>query len=483
MGPTLLWYDLETFGLHRSLDRIAQFAALRTDIDLNPIEDPVVLYSKITPDYVPDPMACLLTGITPKTTLEKGLPELEFTGKIHEQFARPGTCVAGYNNIQFDDEFIRNTLYRNLYDPFYREWAGGNSRWDIINVLRAARDLRPEGINWPVKEDKTPSFKLETLTKANGIPHEGAHDALSDVYATIALAKLLSTTQPKLFNYLFDLRRKEQVKALIDLHKKPILLYTSETFTSPFGCTAPIIPVSADPHNHNAVLCVDLRGNPSELAELSVDQIKEKLFTPANQLPAEAVRIPLVKLHVNKSPALAPISVLDEDTAHRLHINTNTVEKKAQFVRSRHDLTQKLMEVFRKDEPPRRKDPELEIYGGFFSDSDRDRMASLRSEKPQKMLARRFEFDDPRIPPLVWRMVCRNYPETLDAQTQKEWRSFCAGRLLFPPERMINDFHFFTRKIAEYSQSRESSPRDKLILRDLQEWADTIKRDVLSYEQ
>ncbi|MFO7849872.1 MAG: exodeoxyribonuclease I [Spirochaetia bacterium] len=482
MGSTILWYDLETFGLNHSLDRIAQFAALRTDLSLEPVEDPVVLYSKITPDYVPDPKACLLTGITPTTTLEKGVPELEFIGRIHEQLVRPGTCVAGYNNIQFDDEFIRHTLYRNLYDPFYREWAGGNSRWDIINLLRAARDLRPEGINWPLKEDGTPSFKLETLTEANGIPHEGAHDALSDVYATIALAKLVSAAQPRLYKYLFNKRKKEQVKELIDLHKKPILLYSSETFTSSRGCTAPIIPVSADPHNHNAVLCIDLRGNPADLVHLPVDKIKERLFTPAEQLPEGVKRIPLVKVQANKSPALSPLSVLDRETAQRVHIDIDAIEEKARYVRRRPDLTQKLMEIFRREEAPRRRDPELEIYGGFFSDTDRDKMASLRSESPEEMLRRRFEFEDPRIPPLVWRMVCRNFPESLDGETRKEWRSFCAGRLLFPPERMINDFHFFTRKIAEYSESRDSSPRDKLILHDLQEWADTIKKDILSYE-
>ncbi len=483
MAPTLLWYDLETFGLHSSLDRIAQYAAIRTDGSFEPIEEPSVLYCRISPDYVPDPKACLITGITPKTTFEKGVPEFEFISHINEQFSYPGTCVAGFNNLNFDDEFVRQTLFRNLFDPFYREWAHGNSRWDIINMLRAARDLRPEGIEWPKKEDGSPVFKLERLTEANGIPHEGAHDALSDVRATIAMAKLLHEKQPKLFKYLYELRRKEKVKELIDLHEKPILLYSSEVFTGPQGCTAPVLPVAADPHNHNAVLCYDLRKDPKELLELPVGRLKERIFTPDAQLPEGVSRIPLVKLQVNKAPAVSPFSVLDQDSARRLGIDGDTVQERAREIRRRHDITQKVMEVFRREQAPRRRDPELEIYQGFFPDSDKEKMGELRKEKPQEMLRRRFEFEDPRVPPLIWRLVCRNYPESLDEESRKQWRSFCAGRLLFPPERIINDFHFFTRKIDEYSTSSETTPRDKLVLRDLQEWADTIQRDVLSYEE
>ena len=482
MSSTFLWYDLETFGLHNALDRIAQFAAMRTDEDFEPVEDPLVLYCRITPDYVPDPMSCLLTGITPKTTLERGIPEHEFIGRIQQEFARPGTCVVGFNNLGFDDEFIRNTLYRNIYDPYYREWAGGNSRWDIINLMRVARDLRPEGLVWPDKKNGNPSFRLEDLSAANGIVHEEAHDALADVRATISLAALVERTQPKLFTYVYEHRKKDRIKAKIDLFEKPVLLYTSDTLTSPSGCTAPIIPLAGDPHNQNAILAFDLRGDPGQLIDLTVDAIRHRTFTSSERLSPDTPRIPLMKIQVNKAPVLSPTGVLDDDAAKRLDIDLELAEERAQLLRKHPELTQKIMDVFRRQEAPRRRDPELEIYSGFFPDSDKEKMAELRAAEPQEMLRRRFDFEDPRSPPLLWRMVCRNYPDSLDETTGREWRSFCASRLLFPPDRMINDFHFYTRKIREYSESRETSPREQLILKDLQEWADTISRDILSYE-
>jgi exodeoxyribonuclease-1 len=176
---TLLWYDLETFGRNPRYDRIAQFAAIRTDDRFVPMEEPVVLYGKLSPDYLPDPLACLITGITPQEANSKGLCEAELVRAIDVHLSRPGTCALGYNTIAFDDEFIRNLYYRNFHDPYKREWADGNSRWDILDLARAARDLRPEGIHWPVTEDGKPTVKLELLTQANHLSHEHAHDALS----------------------------------------------------------------------------------------------------------------------------------------------------------------------------------------------------------------------------------------------------------------------------------------------------------------
>src|SRR5690606_22124338 len=144
--------------------------------------EPLVIYCQPTEDMLPQPEACLITGITPQKAKSEGIREVEFIRLIHEQFSKPDTCVAGYNSIRFDDEVTRNTLYRNFFDPYAREWQNGCSRWDLIDVMRLAYALRPDGIQWPTREDGLPSFRLEDLTRANGVEHEAAHDAMSDVF-------------------------------------------------------------------------------------------------------------------------------------------------------------------------------------------------------------------------------------------------------------------------------------------------------------
>ncbi|MBL4826887.1 MAG: exodeoxyribonuclease I, partial [Spongiibacteraceae bacterium] len=284
------WHDYESFGANPAKDRPSQFAGIRTDANFEIVGEPLVIYCRPTPDMLPHPEACLVTGITPQHAGEHGLPEAEFIRQIHGELAAPGTCGVGYNSIRFDDELTRFALYRNFYDPYAREWQNGNSRWDIIDMVRVCRALRPEGIHWPNHEDGIPSFRLEDITKANGISHESAHDALSDVYATIAVATLIKQHQPKLFEYIFQLRNKRKVSAMLNVAQKKPVLHTSAMFPASRLCTTLVLPVAMHPTNNNGVITVDLSADPSALLELNVEQIRERLYTPAAELPDGVAR-------------------------------------------------------------------------------------------------------------------------------------------------------------------------------------------------
>ncbi len=304
---TFYWHDYETFGIDPQRDRAVQFAGLRTDADFNVIEDPLVIYCKPAPDCLPHPDACLITGITPQLAEQKGVCEAEFIGQIHQQLAQPNTCTLGYNNLRFDDEVTRNCLYRNFYDPYAREWQNGNSRWDIIDVVRAARALRPEGIKWPVNEDGRPSLRLDQLTIANGITHESAHDALSDVYATIGMAKLVMQAQPKLFQFLLQYRGKAKVLELLQLGSFKPVVHISGKYTTVKNCLAIVLPICKHPTNNNGIIVYDLSIDPEPLLTLSIEDIQQRLFIATDDLPEGVTRIPLKTVHINKCPVLAPV--------------------------------------------------------------------------------------------------------------------------------------------------------------------------------
>ncbi len=281
MTPTLYWHDYETWGADPRRDRPAQFAGIRTDTELNIIGKPMNYYCKPALDMLPQPEACLITGITPQTAMDEGLCEAEFMAEIHREFIQPGTCGVGYNSIRFDDEFTRYGFYRNFFDPYAREWRSGNSRWDIIDMMRLTHALRPEGIKWPVKDDGSTSFKLEDLTAANGISHEGAHDAVSDVYATIDMARLVRTQHPKLYSYLFDMRDKRKVGSNLNLQEQLVILHVSSMYPSKQGCISPVIPLAAHPTNKNGIIVYDLRHDPEPLLSLSSEEIKNRLLLKA----------------------------------------------------------------------------------------------------------------------------------------------------------------------------------------------------------
>ncbi len=429
---TFYWHDYETFGTDPQRDRPVQFAGVRTDADFNIIAEPLVIYAKLAEDNLPQPDACLITGITPQLAAQKGVCEAEFIRQIHQQLAQPNTCTLGFNSLRFDDEVTRNCLYRNFYDPYTREWQNGNSRWDLIDVVRAASALRPEGIQWPVTEEGRPSFKLEHLTRANGIAHEAAHDALADVYATIAMAKLIKQTQPKLYQFLWQHRVKTEVIQLLQLGSFKPLVHISGKYPAAKQCLAVILPLCQHPTNSNGIIVYDLSVDPEPMLSLSVADIQQRLFTATDQLPEGITRIPLKTVHINKCPVLAPMSVLRPQDQQRLGIDLAQCYSHIETIKTKHDLPLILAAVFGSQAPSWQTvvDPDLAIYsGGFFSDADKQSMAKIRQLAPEQLARTPFTFNDKRLPEMLFRYRARNYPDTLNAAEQQQWRDFCTAKL------------------------------------------------------
>ncbi|MHA7601788.1 exodeoxyribonuclease I [Alicycliphilus sp. T452] len=430
---TFLWHDYETFGTDTRRDRPAQFAAIRTDADLNEIGEPLMLYCRPANDYLPDPQSCLITGITPQQCLEKGVPEHQFAARIEAELALPGTIGVGYNTIRFDDEITRFMFWRNLMDPYAREWQNQCGRWDLLDVVRLAYALRPDGIEWPVADGKT-SFRLENLTKANGLAHEAAHDALSDVRATIALARLVRARNPRLFDFALGLRKKDRVAAELRLpatarEARPFL-HVSGMFGAERGCLAVMWPLASHPTNKNELLAWDLAHDPAELATLSADEIRQRLFTRAADLPEGVTRLPLKSVHLNKSPmVVGNVNTLTPAMAERWGLDMARAAQHAEAARRLPDMSAIWAQVFqRPQEGP--VDVDQDLYGGFLGNEDRRRLNCLRALSPEELARERPGFDDERLAELVWRYRARNFPQTLSPEERERWEAHRVAMLV-----------------------------------------------------
>ena len=465
--PSIYWYDLETFGIDPKYFRIAQFAGIRTDLELNIIDDPLMLYCQPSEDTLPDPASCLITGITPQIAQAKGVKEPEFIARIHQEFFRPNTCVAGYNNIRFDDEFIRYALYRNFFDPYAREWMNGNSRWDIIDMVRLTKALRPQGIQWPQKEEGAPSFKLEDLTSANQLQHDSAHDAMSDVYATIAVARLIKKQHGKLYDYVFQHRDKQSLLALLNMHAKKPVIHVSGMYAAERGCTAMVLPVALHPVNKNAIIVFDLSTDPEELIRLDSEAIRLRLFTAQDQLPKGVNRIPLKAVHINKCPIVAPLNTLDDESADRLGIDKKQCLRHVDKLCEAGNLNDKIAAAFTSNSQGFSNDPDFSLYGGFFSDSDKQKMESIRSTAAPQLSALPQVFQDKRLPEMLFRYRARNYPETLNVAERQQWLEFRKQRLNDP--MMPMDINRLKESI-EQLQSTNLSEAQRTVLKQLKDY-------------
>lgn len=476
MANSIYWYDYETFGINPRLDRLAQFGGIRTDEDLNIISEPLVIYCKPADDMLPDPQACLITGITPQKALAEGLIESEFIATIHKEFSQPGTCIAGYNSIRFDDEFTRNSLYRNFFNPYTHEWQYGNSRWDLIDIVRLTRALRPEGINWPVGDDGRPSIRLELLTKENGISHESAHDAMSDVYATIEMAKLIKQKQPRLFEYMYGLRKKSEVSKLLNLRSHEAVLHVSSMYSSERNAIAMVMPICQHPTNKNSIIVYDLSDNPDDFINIDADEISGRMYTKATELPEGIKRIPLKDVHINKCPVIVPLKTMDAASAERLNIDLDACETNRQIILEHIDLlTEKTQQVFSSNDFPEVSDPDAQIYsGGFFSNTDYDRMDRIRKTSPEELGQLNLTFDDPRLPEMLFRYRARNFPDSLNEEEKQRWHDYRKERFTDPAlsPRTMNKF---LADIEELQNGDSVTGTELVILEELLAYAESIK--------
>ncbi|VXC92500.1 Exodeoxyribonuclease I [Pseudomonas sp. 8Z] len=430
MSHSIFWYDYETTGINPRCDRPIQVAGIRTDEALNEIGEPLNIYCRLSDDILPHPAACLVTGIDPQRLALLGLDEGEFITRVHAELALPGTCGAGYNTLRFDDEVTRYSFYRNFFDPYAREWQGGNSRWDLIDLVRTAYALRPEGIEWPQEQGRV-TLKLERLTQANGIDHGQAHDALADVRATIGLARLLRERQPRLYDFLYRLRSKQRVLDQIRLLQP--MLHISGRFSAARHYLAPVLPLAWHPRNRNALIVIDLQADPAPLFELDADTLRSRLYTRHEQLAEGELPVPLKLLHINRCPVVAPLSVLREQDCQRLALDLSRCEQNAERLRSNPGAWQdKLATLYKDEDFAGSADPEQQLYDGFIGDRDRRLCEQVRRAEPGDLGAEKFPFDDPRLPELLFRYRARNFPGSLSAEERQRWFDFCRQRLNQP---------------------------------------------------
>ena len=465
---TLFFHDYETSGLDKARDRPMQFAGIRTDLNLNPIGEPVSMFCKLAPDTVPDPGACLLTGISPARCEAEGLTEADFARGVEDALGRPGTCGVGFNTIRFDDEITRHLLFRTMRDPYQREWANGNSRWDIVDLVRAVYALYPSVMQWPRDAEGRVSFRLENLAEANGLPKTRAHDALSDVETTVALARLVRDRVPQLFHHHFNLRLKKNVQPLFNFTDQTPLFHVSGLYGVDRACVAPVIPLAVHPTQANVYIVFDLMADPTPLLGLSSEEISDRVFRAE-----KGHRLPLTMIYANKSPVLLTpdqVKILGVERLGTTFDKQVCAEHWKLLRTHRKDLELKVQGVYgNSDRLYVDNDPELCLYSGFASNDDRRRFERLQSLSPTQLATAEIDFDNPIYGELLFRHRARNWPETLSEQETLRWQSFLTDRLTTGGAiagRTLEDFH---KRLAE-CQADPATAGNPMIA-ELQEWA------------
>ena len=471
---TLYWHDYETSGASPANDRPWQFAGVRTNLDLEVIGEPLTVYAKPSLDVLPHPTAIRVTGISPYECEEKGLTEQGFIARIHDELSQPGTCGVGYNSLRFDDEVTRYSLWRNFYDPYAREYSRGNSRWDLIDIVRAFYALRPNSLQWPKHPDESPSFKLEDLTAANGLEHGAAHDAMSDVTATLALARALRAADEALFDRLLGQRFKARVEAMVDTHRMTPLVHISGLFGTDRHCLGVIVPLAIHPDFKSDVICADITREPSFL-DMSVEEIQARLFAKKEDLNSPDDRPSLMTIKVNRAPVLLPMSDITPEIAQRLGLNGDRLRTHLSQLRAAREargttFTAECQDVYRSAARPVDANPDTALYGSFVPKEDRGLIQEVRDASPAELRDRRFAFSDSRLPELLFRYRARNWPEILNDAERLQWYEHC--RTQWEVSEHLN-LETFQSALESELHAENLSEKQANALTDLERWVFT----------
>ena len=423
---TFYWHDYETWGTSPSTDWPCQFAGIRTDQDLNILGEPLNIQCRPPEDCLPNLEAALVTGLSPVHVAKAGLVEHEFFAKIHSELAKTGTCGVGYNSIRFDDEVTRYGFYRNFYDPYAREWQNGCSRWDLVDLVRLCYAVRPDGFEWPMVErddgELVPSMRLESICAQNGIEHIDAHDALSDVEATIALARKIKALQPKMFDYVLSLKDKRNAAESLALGEHQMRLHISSKFGAYFGNASLILPLVRDPLNKNEIHCVDLRYSPEPLLRCSAKELADLRFRRLGDMPEEIERIPLKSVHLNKSPIVLTPKLVSDAVAARCKLDVEVCERNRKMLLQNDDIAEKVSEMSRLcAREPFTGEVETQLYGGFIGNRDRRVCEEVVQSSEAELASREFLFEDRRLGELLFRYRARNFPSSLGEDEAAMW--------------------------------------------------------------
>lgn len=472
VSQTFFFYDLETSGLSGRYDRVMQFAGQRTDMNLEPVGEPVNVLVALNDDTLPSPEALMVTGISPQQTVADGYTEAQFADLILNEIFTEDTIAVGYNNIRFDDEFIRHLLWRNFRDPYEWSWRDGRSRWDLLDVVRMTRALRPEGIKWPVVDGK-PVNKLELLTKENGIDHFKAHDALSDVEALIAVTSLIKKVQPQLYEYLLKMRDKNEIKKLVNLENKQPFVYSSGRYDAAYQKTTVAFPLTAGKNGN--VVVYDLRADPTPFLELASKDLSKKLFATWEDRKAEDfLPLPVKELQYNRVPAVAPLGVLEQgDGWAKIGLDKEVIEKHKALLLAAPHFAENVRGIF-ENKPEYKKSPDVEaqLYDGFLNDADRLRVQSIAVAGEKELADMHPEFQDERLDPLLLHYKARSFPRSLSADEAATWEAWRV-------DHIRSQLPAFAKSMERLSR-QELTDQQQYILKELQLWYENVAPSDLS---
>ncbi len=418
MGPlSFVFFDTETTGLKHGFDQIVHFAAIRTDANLNEI-DRFEARSRLLPHVLPHPAALRTNGLPIERLLDPSLPShYDMVRAIRQRLLSWSPSIfVGYNSIRFDEEMLRQALFQTLH-PAYLTSNHSNCRADVWGLVMAAAAVSPACLSVPIGPEGRPIFRLEQLALANGVAHEQAHNALSDVVATLELCRVVHQRSPELWQRFVRFSKKATVADFVEAEDGFML---TEFFANQ-AYHAPVVCIGRDPDQANGRFCLSLNGDVDRFAEMTDDELRTEL----TKKPC-----PVRRLRINAAPTLtalydAPEVMLDG-------VDIDAIEARARRMKDDPALCSRLVSAYTSTREPRPPSRHVEerLYDGFPGPQDEARMVEFHDADWGDRLSIIQSFDDERLRFFGLRLLYFEARSVLPEALRLELERALSGRLV-----------------------------------------------------
>ena len=327
-----IFYDFETTGIESNWDQIIQVGAVLTNSTFQEI-DRFESRCRLRPGLIPYPKAILVNKSSTKELTNTELSHFSLIELMLAKFKSWGSALyIGYNTISFDEEFLRKSLFKSLFDP-YLTINNGNKRTDLLNILRANHAYYPDSIKIPVNEKGKLVFKLDQVAPLNGITDFSAHDAIGDSIATIRLAELIDKRSPELWEASLLTTSREDTDNIIKNNK---IFCITETF---FGKTMPFIVSLLCFHpKYKWAQCFDLKNDPEDYINLTQESLEH--FMSKSPKIIRSVRN-------NKSPIIMNSNHISKINGY-MHISEKELLRRAEIIQSNTSFKQTVERILEK---------------------------------------------------------------------------------------------------------------------------------------
>ena len=419
---TYVFYDTETTGTETDFDQTLQFAAIRTDDELNEM-DRFHIRCRLLPHIVPSPGALIATRVKPAMLTDPALPShYDAIRQVRDKLLEwsPATVI-GFNSLKFDESLLRQALFQTLHSAYLTN-TNGNARSDVMRVAHAVSIYAPGNMIVPTDHQGRQTFRLELLAPANGYNHDKAHEAMADVEATIYIARLVRSRAPDIWHAMDRVTTKSRVKAYLDAQS--MFSLTERYFSRTYSWL--VTPCGHNPDYSGEFAVFDLFYDPEAYRSLSL----EDLVGVLNASP-KVIR----SLRANSQPIMMPAEAAPTNVKAR-SVPTHELNRRVAVIQNDEDFRARVGQAqalrFVDEEPS----PHIEqrLYDGFPGEVDQVHMARFHDVLWPDRVSLAGRMEDSRVKQFAHRLIYFEHPELLPATKRAELDAWRAKRVLSDDE-------------------------------------------------